>query len=130
MYLELEAIGYLSAAPELRYTDTGTAVTNFSMAVNRKWTSNGEKQEEVTWLRVSVWGKQGEAVEKYLGKGSKVFIKGRLRPDPETGNPRTFKRNDGSPGASFEITAYKVIFLDSKGEKKENYNPESENFEW
>lgn len=117
MYQKMILIGNLGRDPEMRYTPSGQAVTNFSMATNRKWTGNdGEKQEETCWFRISVWGNQGEAVNQYLNQGSRVMVEGRLRPDPETGGPRIYTRNDGSPGASFEVTAYRVVFLSSRSE--------------
>jgi single-strand DNA-binding protein len=87
------------------------------MACNRKWTNQntGEPQEETTWFRVSVWGRQAEAANQYLSKGRQVLIEGRLRPDPATGGPRLWTRQDGSVGASFEVTADRVQFLGSNG---------------
>jgi single-strand DNA-binding protein len=58
----------------------------------------------------------GENVNQYLKKGSKVLVEGRLNADPETGGPRVFTRNDGSTGASFEMTAQNVVFLSSRTE--------------
>ncbi|MBN1180512.1 MAG: single-stranded DNA-binding protein, partial [Anaerolineae bacterium] len=78
---------------------------------SRKWTGqNGEQQEETVWFRVAVFGAQAESCYRYLSKGRAVLVEGRLRPD-ESGNPRTFTRNDGSTGASFEVTAQTVRFL-------------------
>lgn len=117
MYQKMILIGNLGRDPEMRYTPSGQAVTNFSMATNRKWTDkNGNQQEETCWFRVSVWGNQGEAVNQYLSQGSRVMVEGRLRPDPETGGPRVYERNDGSPGASYEVNAFRVIFLSSRSE--------------
>ncbi len=62
---------------------------------------------------MSVWGAQAESCNQYLKKGSAVLVIGRLRPDPETGGPRTFTRNDGTPGSSYEVTAQTVRFLPS-----------------
>ena len=64
---------------------------------------------------MSVWGKQAESCNQYLTKGRPVLIEGRLNPDPDTGGPRIWKRQDGSPGASFEITALNVRFLGGRG---------------
>ena len=91
----------------------GTAVTNFSVATNRKWTNrtSGEPGEETTWFRVSVWGQQAEAANQYLSKGRQVLVEGRLKPDPQTGGPRLWTGQDGSMRASFEITAGTVQFI-------------------
>ena len=92
-------------------------MTNISVATNRRYTdSNGQKVDETTWFRVSVWGAQAESVNQYLKQGSKVLVEGRLRPDPDTGGPNIWTRNDGSPGANFEITAQNVLFLSSRAE--------------
>jgi single-strand DNA-binding protein len=117
MYQKLIITGNLGQDPEMRYMPDGQAVVNFSMACNRKWTNQttGEQQEETTWFRVSVWGRQAEAANQYLSKGRQVLIEGRLRPDPATGGPRLWTRQDGSVGASFEVTADRVQFLGSNG---------------
>lgn len=108
-------VGNLGRDPEMRYTPNGNAVTSLNVASNRAYTdSNGQKVKETTWFRVSVWGKQAENVNNYLQKGSMVLIEGELRPDKETGNPRTFTRNDGSVGASYEVFARNVRFLSTR----------------
>ena len=117
MYQKLLIVGNLGQDPEMRYMPDGQAVTNFSLACNRRWNdrATGEQQEEVTWYRVSVWGRQAEAANQYLSKGRQVLIEGRLRPDPATGGPRLWTRNDGSIGASFEVVADRVQFLGGNG---------------
>jgi len=115
MHQVLTLVGNLGKDPELRYLPSGEAVCNMNVATNRRWTDNqtGQPQEEVCWFRVTVWGKQAEAVNQYLSKGRQVLVEGRLRPDPETGGPRVYTRNDGSAGASFEVVAHTVRFLGS-----------------
>src|SRR6185503_16652199 len=85
-------IGNLGADPELRYTNTGTAVANFRIATNEVWTDkNGEKQERTEWHQIVVWGKQGENCGKYLKKGRPVFVEGRLQTrswEDQAGNKR------------------------------------------
>ena len=117
MFQKLMIVGNLGQDPEMRYMPDGQAVTNFSLACNRRWNdrATGEQQEEVTWYRVSVWGRQAEAANQYLSKGRQVLIEGRLRPDPNTGGPRLWTRNDGSIGASFEVVADRVQFLGGNG---------------
>jgi|SaaInlStandDraft_4_1057021.scaffolds.fasta_scaffold41528_2 single-strand DNA-binding protein len=117
MYQKMVIAGNLGRDPEMRYTPSGQAVTNLNVATNRQYTSNsGEKVKETTWFRVSVWGKQAESCNQYLRKGSKVLVEGRMNQDPATGGPRVWTGNDGSPRASFEITAQTVRFLSSRGE--------------
>jgi single-strand DNA-binding protein len=102
----------------MRYMPDGTAVTNFSLATNRRWTdrASGQPAEETTWFRVSVWRQQAETANQYLSKGSRVLVEGRLRPDPQTGAPRLWTRQDGTVGASFEITADYIRFLSGRDE--------------
>ncbi|MDO9545499.1 MAG: single-stranded DNA-binding protein [Pelolinea sp.] len=115
-------VGNLGKDPEMRYVPNGSAVTSFSVASNRQYTdSNGQKVKETTWFNVSVWGKQAENVNTYLQKGSTVLIEGELRPDKETGSPRTYTRSDGSTGASYDINARTVRFLSSKGSSTDGF---------
>ena len=117
MYQKITIVGNLGRDPEMRYLPSGQAVTNMSVATNRRYTgSDGQRVDETTWFRISVWGAQAETVNQYLQQGSKVLVEGRLRPDPESGGPRIWTRNDGSPGANFEITAQNVLFLSSRSE--------------
>jgi len=117
MYQKLVIVGNLGRDPEMRYTPSGQAVTNLSIATNRQYTANsGERVKETTWFRVSVWGNQAENANKYLRKGSKVLIEGRLTQDPATGGPRIWTGTDGSPRASFEMTAQVVQYLSTRQE--------------
>ena len=73
-------IGNLGRDPELRYTQSGQAVTNFSVATTEKFTGrDGQSQERTEWHRIVVWGKQGENCAQYLSKGRSVYIEGRLQ---------------------------------------------------
>jgi single-strand DNA-binding protein len=114
MYQKIIIAGNLGKDPEMRYAPNGDAVTNLNVASNRKYTDkSGQLVKETTWFRVSVWGKQAEACNQYLKKGSAVLVEGRLQADKATGGPRTFTRQDGTSGSSFEITAESVRFLSS-----------------
>lgn len=116
MYQQITIVGYLGGDPDMRFTPSGQAVTSFSLAASRKYTNNsGQKIDETTWFRVSVWGAQAESCNQYLHKGSPVLVVGRLRPDPQSGGPRVYTRQDGSTGASFEVNAITVRFLPSGG---------------
>ncbi|MBU4225100.1 MAG: single-stranded DNA-binding protein [Chloroflexi bacterium] len=117
MYQTTIIVGNLGRDPEMRYTPSGQAVTNFSVATSYQYTNNaGEQVKETTWFRVSAWGKQAETCNQYLKKGNKVLVEGRLRADPATGGPRIWTGQDGSPRASFEVTAGTVRFLTPRGE--------------
>ena len=122
MYHTIIIVGNLGRDPEMRYTPSGQAVTNFNVATNRQYTgSDGNQVKETIWFRVSTWGKQAETCNQYLRKGSKVLIEGRLTPDPSTGGPRLWQRQDGTTSASFEVSASTVRFLSSRGEDEGSY---------
>ena len=75
-------IGNLTRDPELRVTPKGTAICQFSLAVNRKFKDeSGGEREEVTYIDVEAWSKQGETIAKYCTKGRPLFVEGRLRLD-------------------------------------------------
>ncbi|GAB4465201.1 MAG: single-stranded DNA-binding protein [Anaerolineales bacterium] len=120
MYHTLIIVGNVGKDPEMRYTPSGQAVTSFSVASNRQYTAgNGEQIKETIWFRVTTWGKQAEICNQYVKKGMKVLVEGRLTPDKATGGPRVWTKQDGSAGASFEVTATTVRFLSSRGEGSE-----------
>jgi single-strand DNA-binding protein len=119
-YQKIIIVGNLGRDPEMRYTPDGTPVTNFSIATNRRWTnSDGSQGEETVWFRVTAWRRQAETCAQYLSKGRQVMVEGRLKPDPETGGPRVWTRQDGTAGASYEVTAQRVIFLSGRGQAGE-----------
>jgi single-strand DNA-binding protein len=112
MYQKLIIVGNLGKDPEMKYLPDGNPVTSFTVATSRKM--KGEK--ETAWFHVSVWGKQAESCNQYLGKGSKVLVEGALKADAQ-GNPRTYEKKDGGGwAASFEVTADTVRFLSGKDE--------------
>lgn len=105
-------IGNLTRDPELRHTPKGTAVSEISLAINRNWTNDqGQKQEETTFVEVTLWGRQAEVVQQYVTKGSPIYIEGRLQldswDDKETGKKRSklrvigenFQFLSGKPGS-------------------------------
>jgi single-strand DNA-binding protein len=99
--------GNLGNDPEMRYTGSGVAVTNFSVAVTKKYTAaDGQKVEETTWFRVSAWRGQAEVCNQYLSKGSKVLVIGELKSEIDV-----YQKRDGSHSASYELTAREVEFL-------------------
>jgi single-strand DNA-binding protein len=101
-------MGNLTRDPELRYLPNGSAVANMSMAMNRTYKSQtGEMKEEVTYVRVVVWGKQAEACAEYLSKGSPVFVEGRLQ-------SRQWETEDKQKRSVLEVVADRVQFLGRK----------------
>ena len=124
MYQKIIVVGNLGGDPEMRYTPSGQAVTNFSIASNRRYTgSDGQRVDETTWFRISAWGRQAETCNQYLRRGSRVLIEGRLNPDKATGGPRIWNRQDGTPAASFEVTAQSVQFLSTQAEDDQAAQP-------
>lgn len=125
MYQKVEIIGNLGNDPELRYMPDGSAVCNFSVATNRKWTNaDGSPGEETTWFRVATWRRTAETCAQYLKKGRQVFVEGHMTPDKETGGPRIWQGTDGNPRASFELTANRVVFLGGRGESGDSVTEE------
>lgn len=111
-------IGRLGKDPETRYTPTGTAVCNFSIATSENWTDkNGNKQERTEWHKIVVWGKLGELCSQYLAKGRQAYVEGKIQ-------TRSWDDKDGVKRYITEIIAEKVRFLDS-GKRKEDINGET-----
>ena len=105
-------IGNLTRDPELRYTPKGTAVADIALAINRVWNNEqNQRQEETTFVDITLWGRQAEVVQQYVTKGSPIYIEGRLQldswDDKETGKKRSklrvigenFQFLSGKPGA-------------------------------
>src|SRR5260370_4861537 len=87
-------IGNSTRDPETKYPPKGTAVTDIGLAVNRAWKDDsGEKKEEVTFVDVTLWGRQAEVAQEYLKKGRPVFIEGRLQLDTWTDKQTDQKRS-------------------------------------
>lgn len=99
--------GFLGMDAELRFLQSGKAVTKFSVAESRKYQKGGEEVKETTWYRVTCWNELAEACAN-LNKGVRVKIEGNLSPDPTTGNPKLWQRKDGTWSASYDVTAFKV----------------------
>jgi single-strand DNA-binding protein len=76
---EVIVSGRLTRDCELRYTPTGTAVTDVIIASNRIWSKESERQEETTFVDVTIWGKQAESLAEYLVKGRHIMVVGRLK---------------------------------------------------
>lgn len=107
--------GFLADEPEMRYTPSGKGVTNFRIGSNHSYknSTTGEQVKETTWLKITAWGKLGEIVNQYCGKGSHVIVFGRLRAG-ENGSPTPYQLKSGDWAASFEITASDVRIIKGK----------------
>jgi single-strand DNA-binding protein len=119
MYQRIVLVGYVGSEPEMRYTPSGTPVTNFSLATNRSWTdAQGQQRDETVWWRVTAWRRLAETCNEYLSKGRPVLVEGRVGGDRLPQNdgstqivPHVWVGQDGEPRARFEITARVVRFL-------------------
>ena len=103
-------MGNLTRDPELRYTASGAAVASFGLAVNRKFKQGEEWKDEVCFVDITVWAKQGENCAQYLHKGSLVFLEGRL-------NYQTWEADGGQKRSKLEVVANNIQFLTRQGEK-------------
>lgn len=99
-------IGNLGKDPEVRFTPSGQAVANFSIATTDSWTdkTTGQKQERTEWHRIVVWGKQGEHCGEYLKKGRQCYVEGRLQ-------TREWTDKEGKKKYTTEVVANTVQFL-------------------
>lgn len=111
-------VGKVGRDAEMRFMPNGTAVTKFSVAVDRSYKKDGEEIKRTIWYSVQVFGKLAE-VCKDISKGDTIMAVGSLDPDWETGAPRIWNKQDGSPASSFELRATEIKFLSSKGKKAE-----------
>jgi single-strand DNA-binding protein len=99
-------IGNLTRDPELRYTPQGTAVASFGLATNREWVSEGVKKEAADFHNIVAWNKLGELCSQLLGKGSKVYVEGRLQ-------TRDWVNEDGQKRYKTEVVIDEMILLSS-----------------
>jgi single-strand DNA-binding protein len=98
-------VGRLGQNPEVKYTPSGAAVANFSVATNESWVDkSGQKQERTEWHRVVVWGKLAELCAQYLSKGRQCYLEGRLQ-------TRQWQDKDGQTKYTTEVQAQTVQFL-------------------
>lgn len=105
-----QIIGNLTRDPEMRYTPNGQAVTNFTVATNRRWTGkDGEAGEATEYHDIVVWGKQAENLTQILKKGGPAYVEGRLQ-------TRNWEGQDGVKRYKTEIIADLVIALSSRGD--------------
>jgi single-strand DNA-binding protein len=103
-------LGRLGRDPELRYTQGGQAVANFTVATNESWTNrDGERQERTEWHRIVAWGKQAEFCGNYLTKGRQVYIEGRIQ-------TREWEDKEGEKRRTTEIIAQTIQGVGGRGE--------------
>jgi len=102
-------VGNLGRDPEVRYTPSGVAVANFTIATSEKWKdkNTGEMQERTEWHRIVAWGKLGEICGEYLSKGRQVFIEGRIQ-------TREWEDKEGIKRYTTEIVANEMKMLGAR----------------
>ena len=103
-------IGNLGADPEIKYSPSGTSISNIRLATseNRK-NSDGEWEERTEWHRVVMYGRQAEICKDYLRKGSKIYVEGRLQ-------TRSWDDQDGKKHYMTEVVGFNMVMLDPKGQ--------------
>lgn len=111
-----EIMGHVGSEPEMRYSPNNTAVTNFSCAVNRKYTrNNGEKVEDTEWFNIVVWGKLAESVNKYVTKGMLIYASGRIHLHKWTGD-------DNQERTRLQLNAVNCLFLNKPSGNGSRYS--------
>lgn len=111
-------IGNIGRDPEMKYTSTGQAVTNFSIASNRRYTANGEQHNETEWFNCSAWGRLAEIANQYLRKGQQVYIEGRLK-------SRTYTTQSGETRFSNDININELQMLGQNRDNNDQAPPAS-----
>jgi single-strand DNA-binding protein len=114
-------IGNLTRDPELRYTPQGSAICDMGLAINRQYTTNdGVKKEEVCFVDITAWGRQAETCNRFIKKGSQIFVEGRLKldswQDKETGKNRS----------KLNVVAERIQFLSGSGAGRQPDEAEGE----
>ena len=113
----VQIIGNLGGAPDMKYVNNNDHVVNFSVAVNERWKNrNGDPQERTTWLRVIAFNGLGSACAEFLRRGDAVFVEGRLQ-------VREYEDKNHNPRTSVEIVASRVRFLGGGSNSSDEKRP-------
>jgi len=111
MYNKVVLVGNLTRDIELRYSQSGMAIAKTAIATSRKFTSNGEKKEEVMFIDLTFFGRSGEVANQYLRKGSKILVDGRIQFDQ-------WVDQNGGKRSKHSIAVESMQMLDSKGDNQ------------
>ena len=103
-------LGNLTRDIEMRHTQSGMALAKFGMAVNRKWSQNGEQKESTCFVDMTAWGRQAEVLAQYVGKGSQLFIEGRLEYS-------TWESQEGGKRSKLEVVVENFQFVGGGGQR-------------
>src|SRR5262245_14961420 len=102
-------VGHLGKDPDVRFTTSGSAVANFSLATSEVWNDrDGKRQERTEWHNIVVWGKQAETCGQYLAKGRQVYVEGSIR-------TRSYDDKSGNKRYITEVVAQRIQFLGGGG---------------
>lgn len=105
-------MGFVGKEPEVKYTQSGSAVATFSVATSEKFKNKeGQWQNETEWHNVVVWGKRAEVIKDHVHKGSQLYVEGKIK-------TRSWEK-DGKKNYRTEIIASDFQFVGKKGEAKE-----------
>ena len=103
-------IGNLGRDPEMRYSASGSPMTSFSVASNRRYTTAaGEQREETEWFNCTAFGRLADTCNQYLTRGQQVYVEGRL-------SSRQYERRDGTSGFSLDVTVTEMQMLSRRGD--------------
>ena len=119
MFNKVILVGNLTRDIELRYSQSGTAIVNTAIATSRKFTSNGEKKEEVCFVDITFFGRSGEIANQYLQKGSKILIEGRLSFD-------SWIDNNGQKRSKHSVIVETMQMLDTKASTENRANQQQQ----
>ena len=111
MYNKVVLVGNLTRDIELRYSQSGMAIAKTAIATSRKFTSNGEKKEEVMFIDLTFFGRSGEIANQYLRKGSKILVDGRIQFDQ-------WVDQNGGKRSKHSVAVESMQMLDSKGDNQ------------
>ena len=106
-------IGNLGKDPDMSYTTSGTAVTKFTLAVNRITKVSGERKEETEWFNIIAWNQLAETCNNYLKKGQKVFVEGRLQ-------QRKYTDKNGTERTAVEVIINDMEMLTPKNQQQQS----------
>ena len=111
MFNKVILVGNLTRDIELRYSQAGMGIAKTAIATSRKFTTNGEKKEEVCFVDITFFGRSAEVANQYLRKGSKILVEGRL-------NFEQWVDQNGQKRSKHSVTAETMQMLDSKGDNQ------------
>jgi len=120
MFNKVILVGNLTRDIELKYTQTGMAIAKTAIATSRKFTSNGERKEEVMFIDITFFGRSGEVANQYLRRGSKILVEGRL-------NFEQWVDQNGQKRSKHSITVETMQMLDSRGDAQGGNSPSQYN---